>query len=150
MYPSYRSLTPPKILLVEDDRGTARLIEEALENTGVVHDLCVVHNGEDAILAVDKANGASAPDLLLLDLQMPKKNGFEVLEHLKTREHIRRIPVVMFSSSATPEDVNRAYDLHCNAYVVKTQGLPELSKTLESVLRFWLTTAMTPFSPKLT
>jgi CheY-like chemotaxis protein len=85
------------------------------------------------------------PDLLLLDLHMPGKDGFEVLEHVKRRAELRQIPVVMFSSSDLATDVRRAYDLHVNAYVRKNTDFADLCLTTDTILRFWLQTATTPF-----
>jgi chemotaxis family two-component system response regulator Rcp1 len=129
----------PRIVLAEDDPTIARLIEIALHRTGIPHDLQVVHDGDAAIAALDQT------DLLLLDLHLHGKNGFEVLEHVKQDPSLRRIPVLMFSSSTAPADVNRAYDLHANAYLVKRTDLLELGRTLDATLHFWLRTA-TPAS----
>ena len=105
----------------------------------------MVHDGDGAIDALERtAPWTDGTDLLLLDLHMPGKNGFDVLEHVKRKEHLRRIPVVMFSSSEMPGDINRAYDLHANAYVVKQTDFYELCRSVESILQFWLRTAMTP------
>lgn len=136
---------PARILLAEDDRTTARLIEVALHRTGVPHELSIVYDGEEAVRALELPG--NAPSLFLLDIQMPGKNGFQVLEHIKKSDRLRRIPVVMFTSSSQPSDVNRAYDLHANAYVLKHPNLPELTRAMESILGFWLKTAMTPFAP---
>src|ERR1700678_610412 len=107
--------TPARIVLAEDDRTAAVLIEIALKRTGIAHTLEVVTDGDQAISVVER----QAPDLLLLDLYMPGKNGFDVLGYVKGREHLRRIPVVMLSASTSAADIERAYDLHVNAYVKK-------------------------------
>ena len=139
MFNNHRRTRPARIVLAEDDRTTARLIEVALERTRISHELHLVHDGDQTIAALEQA----ATDLLILDLYMPGKNGFDVLEHVKRTEHLRRIPVVMFSSSESPADVNRAYDLRANAYVFKSANLPDLCRSLDSVLQFWLLTAVT-------
>lgn len=131
-----------RILLAEDDRTTASLIKIALQRTGVSHDLDMVHDGDAAIAALERQDAVA--DLLLLDLHMPGRNGFEVLAHLKRGEHLRRIPVVMLSSSENPVDINRAYDLHANAYVLKRPDFSDLCRSLDGVLQFWLRTAMIP------
>ena len=138
---NHRRTRPARIVLAEDDRTTARLIEVALERTRISHELHLVHDGDQAIAALEQA----ATDLLILDLYMPGKNGFDVLEHVKGTEHLLRVPVVMFSSSESPADVKRAYDLHANAYVFKSANLPDLCRALDSVLHFWLITAVTSF-----
>jgi two-component system, chemotaxis family, response regulator Rcp1 len=132
---------PAHIVLAEDDPSTARLIEVALQRSGVLHDLHIVGDGEAAIAALERP---SPTDLLLLDLYMPGKNGFEVLAHVKGQNHLRGIPVVVFSSSETPEDVNRAYDLHANAYVFKNPSFHDMCRSVDVTLQFWLRTAITP------
>jgi CheY-like chemotaxis protein len=132
--------SPARIILAEDDRTTARLIEIALQRTGFPHHLDVVQNGDQVITALEKTGA----DLLILDLHMPAMNGFEVLEHVRHAEPLRRIPVVMFSSSSLPADVNQAYDLHVNAYVIKPCNLPDMCRTMEAILRFWVGTAIVP------
>jgi CheY-like chemotaxis protein len=128
--------TRARIVLAEDDRTTARLIEIALQRSGYPHQLDIAHDGAEAISAIER----TAADLLILDLHMPAKNGFEVLEHLKKRDDLRRTPVVMFSSSALPADVDRAYRLHVNAYVIKPANLPDMCRTMDALLQFWLGT----------
>jgi CheY-like chemotaxis protein len=147
MSPTYKRDRPARIVLVDDDRTTSRLIEIALRRTGVPLDLQIVHDGDDAIAALETISPPwnDIPDLLLLDLHMPGKNGFEVLEYVKQHEHLRRIPVVMFSNSEVAADVNRAYDLHVNAYVRKSVEFAELCITIDTILHFWLRTATTPF-----
>ena len=115
-------------------------MEIGLKRSGVPHDLKVVHDGHHAIAMLE----TEPPDLLLLDVQMPGKNGFEVLEHVKGQDRLRRVPVVMLSFSELAEDVNRAYDLHANAYVMKQTDFTELCRTLDSILQFWLRTATPP------
>lgn len=137
---------PARILLAEDDLTTARLIEIALNRTGISHQLHVVHDGDSAIAALEPP--FPGVDLLLLDVHMPGKNGFEVLAHVKGQEHLRRTPVVMFSSSETPDDVSRAYDLHANAYVLKRPDFHDLCRSLDAILQFWLRTAMIPTEPR--
>jgi len=104
--------------------------------------LDTVYDGDSAIAALERPDALA--DLMLLDLYMPGKNGFEVLEHVKRREHLRRIPVVMLSSSEQPVDINRAYDLHANAYVLKRPDFSELCRSLDGILQFWLRTATIP------
>jgi CheY-like chemotaxis protein len=134
-----RQTRPARILLAEDDRTIARLIDVALSRTGILHDLQTVHDGEAALIAL---GGKDLPDLMLLDIHMPGKNGFEVLAQVKENERLRRIPVVMFSSSGAEDDVSKAYDLHANAYVQKNPNLPDLSRTIDAIVSFWLRTAV--------
>jgi CheY-like chemotaxis protein len=134
---------PAHIVLAEDDPSAARLIEVALQRSGISHELRIVSDGDAAIAALERPSAAT--DLLLLDLYMPGKNGFEVLEHIKRQEHLRRIPVVVFSSSEMPEDVNRAYDLHANAYVFKNPSFHDMCRSVDATVQFWLRTAMMPY-----
>src|SRR5579863_2359212 len=97
MVTNHTRTRPARIVLAEDDRATARLIEIALKRTGVPHELELVHDGHEAIAAVEKH--VQVPDLLLLDLYMPGRSGFEVLEHVKRHDLLRRTPVVIFSNS---------------------------------------------------
>jgi len=140
MITNVRRAGPARVILVEDDRTVARLIEIALKRTAIPHDLQVVHDGHQAIAALL----TSTPDLCLLDLYMPGKDGFEVLEYVRQEERLRRLPVVMLSSSNSAADINRAYDLHVNAYVVKEIEFSNLCHSLDSVLHFWLRTATPP------
>ena len=135
-----RQAGPASIILAEDDRTLARLMEIALKRTAIPHELQIVHDGNQAIEALAE----KTPDLCLLDLYMPGKDGFEVLEHVRHHERLRRVPVVMLSSSQAAKDVNRAYDLHVNAYVLKQTDFSELCSTLDSILHFWLRTAIMP------
>ena len=142
MITDYWRSRPARILLAENDRTTASLIKIALQRTGVSHDLHMVHDGDSAIAALERP--AAVADLVLLDLHMPGRGGFEVLEHVKRQAHLRGIPVVMLSSSEKPVDINRAYDLHANAYVLKRPDFSEMCRSLDGVLQFWLRTAMIP------
>jgi CheY-like chemotaxis protein len=133
----------PRVLLAEDDRTTASLIKIALQRSRVSHDLQIVHDGDFVIAALEGSSPGA--DLLLLDLHISGKNGFEVLDHVKRQEHLRRIPVVMFSASESPDEIHRAYDLHANAYVVKRPAFADLCHSLDGVLHFWLRIATIPF-----
>jgi CheY-like chemotaxis protein len=115
-------------------------MEIALKRTSIPHDLEIVHDGHQAIESLLN----NPPDLCLLDLYMPGRDGFDVLEYIRRQERLRRIPVVMFSSTAAAADVNRAYDLHVNAYVLKQTDFFDLCSSLDSVLQFWLRTATPP------
>jgi len=101
----------------------------------------IAFDGAPAIAAVE----ARAPDLLLLDLNMPGKNGFEVLRHLKSHAELRRIPVVMLSNSEAAADIKQAYDLHVNAYVRKDTDFAEMCRMMDKIVQFWLETAVTSF-----
>src|ERR1700722_3998024 len=146
MVTNHRHTRPARIVLAEDDRATAHLIEIAMKRTGIPHDLETVYDGHQAIAALEKtAVGYRTPDLLLLDLHMPGKNGFEVLQYVKGHPRLQRIPVVMFSNSGLADDVTRAYELRVNAYVQKDTDFADLCHTADTILRFWLQTAILPF-----
>jgi CheY-like chemotaxis protein len=131
----------PRVLLAEDDPAFARLAEIALKRTGIALDLETVSDGHQTIAAMEQ--GTEPPDLLLLDLYMPGKTGFDVLEYVKTHARLRRTPVVIFSNSELDLDVKRAYDLHVNAFIKKSIDFAELCHTMGTVLHFWLETAVT-------
>jgi CheY-like chemotaxis protein len=135
---------PARVVLAEDDPAIARLIGIALKRTGIPHDLEIVHDGDGTIAALETPStvGHLSPTLLLLDINMPGKNGFDVLEYVKRHPQLRRIPVVIFSNSDRPADVNRAYDLHANAYVRKNTEFADLCHTMDTILRFWLQTSI--------
>jgi CheY-like chemotaxis protein len=133
---------PARIIVAEDDLATARLIEVALRRTGVSYQLDIVHDGDEAIAALERNEGT---ELLLLDLHMPRKNGFEVLEYVKAHSQLRRIPIVVLSSSESPALVNKAYDLHANAYVLKGPDFHDLCRRIAEILQFWVVTSVSPF-----
>jgi CheY-like chemotaxis protein len=135
------SLAPRRIVLAQDDQVTARLMEIALKRTGIPVQIETVYDGGHAISAVEKRPA----DLLLLDLHLTVKNGFEVLEYVKRHDELRRMPVVMLSSSDQAADARKAYDLHVNAYIRKTTEFVELCLTMEKIVHFWLQTAVSAF-----
>lgn len=140
----------PCILLVDDDEDDIILTKRAFERMRVANPLQVANNGEEAI---DYLSGKGPfadrakhplPTLVLLDVKMPRKGGHEVLEWLKAQPQLRRIPVVMLTSSKDPSDVNRAYDHGVNSYLVKPlsfDGLAEIARTLNL---YWIVTNQTP------
>lgn len=111
-----------ELLLVEDNPGDARLLEEVLKEEGIAARLRVVRDGIEALNAL-RAPGARLPDLILLDLNLPRKNGREFLSDMKTDEALRRIPVVVLTGSMAEEDVVRAYELYANCYITKPATL---------------------------
>ncbi len=127
------------ILLVEDNLGDTLLIKEAFQELGEACRLTTVNDGEKALAMLkEKANEPIAqPDLILLDLNLPKLNGHEVLKQLKANERLRRIPVVVLTSSRADRDVTTAYDLHCNAYFCKPSSYAEYVQVARVVAGFW-------------
>jgi two-component system, chemotaxis family, response regulator Rcp1 len=140
-------VTTPLILLVEDNAGDVRLTREALREGGITVELIAVPDGEQA-LAYLRAEGAHAdarrPDLILLDLNLPKKNGLEVLEEVHEDPELRRIPVVMLTTSSSSRDVAACYDRGVNCYVVKPLDLDEFTRLIQAIHSFWFETAELP------
>jgi chemotaxis family two-component system response regulator Rcp1 len=136
-----------RILLVEDNPGDIRLIQEALNEGNKDCVLSVVKDGIEAVSFM-RQDGmyaeAMRPDIILLDLNLPKKDGREVLGEIKGDPNLRRIPVVVFTGSESEEDVCKAYDMYANCYVVKSAGLDGFIKLVKEVEDFWLTIASLP------
>jgi two-component system, chemotaxis family, response regulator Rcp1 len=132
---------PVEILMVDDCLGDVDLTREALEAAKMRNHLTAARDGEEA-LAILKRQGAHTaaprPDLILLDLNMPRKNGFEVLEAIKADEDLKAIPVVILTSSQAEQDIVKGYQLHANAYVVKPVGLEAFMTVVKSIEGFWL------------
>jgi CheY-like chemotaxis protein len=135
------------ILLVEDDPGDIRLTQEMLKDAGVLSDLSVVENGIDAIAYLRRAGQyaqASRPDIIILDLNLPKKDGREVLAEIKQDPELRLIPVIVLTTSHSAEDISRAYDLHANCYITKPLGLEQFGRVMRSIGDFWFSTVTLP------
>jgi CheY-like chemotaxis protein len=136
-----------EILLVEDNPGDVRLTREALKEHRLLHNLSVVSDGEEALRFLRRQEpfvGAPRPDLILLDLNLPRVSGREVLSVVKGDPLLRSIPVVILTSSEAPEDVGRAYELQANCYVRKPVGFTEFGEALRSIDHFWLTVVTLP------
>ena len=126
---------PVKILLVEDNPGDVRLTQEALKDAKVLNRLSVVGDGEQAMDFLRHNNGfeeSERPDLILLDLNLPKKDGREVLAEIKGDEGLRRIPVVMLTTSTAEMDIVQSYDLHVNCYITKPVDLEQFIKIVKA------------------
>jgi two-component system, chemotaxis family, response regulator Rcp1 len=138
---------PVEILLVEDNPGDVRLTREALREGKVRNNLAVASDGIEAIAYLRKEGehaGAVRPDLILLDLNLPRKDGREVLAEIKADPALRNIPVVVLTSSQAEEDIVRAYDLHANCYVTKPVDLDQFIRVVESIEDFWFTIVKLP------
>ena len=135
------------ILLVEDNPGDVRLMQEALKEAGVPTQLSIVNDGESALNFLRRGNGYSdspRPDLIFLDLNLPRRDGREVLAEIKQDESLRRIPVVVLTTSEAERDVTNAYDLHANCYVKKPIDLDKFIHVVRECERFWLQIARLP------
>ena len=138
---------PVEILLVEDNPGDERLTREALKEGKVYSNLHWVKDGVEAMEFLrrgGKHQGAPRPDIILLDLNLPKKDGREVLQDIKNDAELKRIPVVVPTTSKAEEDVLRTYDLHANCYVTKPVDLEKFIVVVKSIDAFWLTVVMLP------
>lgn len=135
------------ILLVEDNPGDVRLTREALKENKIQNNLHVVQDGVEALAFLrHEGNYADAPrpDLILLDLNLPKVNGREVLASIKTDPNLKRIPVVILTTSAAERDIFETYNLHANCYITKPVDLDQFLEVIKSVEGFWLSIVKLP------
>ena len=138
---------PVEILLVEDNPGDERLTREALKEGKVYSNLHWVKDGVEAMAFLrreGKYKDVPRPDIILLDLNLPKKDGREVLQEIKKDDNLKRIPVVILTTSKAEEDVMRTYNLHANCYVTKPVDLEKFIVVVQSIDRFWLTVVTLP------
>jgi CheY-like chemotaxis protein len=138
---------PVEILLAEDNPGDVKLTEKALEKGNVLNNLHVVNDGVEAMAflrQVGEYESVPRPDLLLLDLNMPKKDGQTVLKEMKSDDALRRIPVVVLTSSEAEEDIVESYDLHANAYLTKPVDFDGFVDIISTIEDFWLSVVKRP------
>jgi CheY-like chemotaxis protein len=138
---------PIEILLVEDNPGDVRLTKEALKEGKVYSNLHTVKDGVEAMEYLrreGKYKDMPRPDIILLDLNLPRKDGREVLEEIKRDEKLKRIPVVVLTTSKAEEDVLRTYNLHANCYVTKPVDLEKFMVVVKTIDSFWLTVVTLP------
>ena len=142
--------SPIDILLVEDNPGDARLIQEALAGGTFSRSLNIVIDGDEALDLLRREGryaNASVPDLILLDLNLPKRNGLEVLTQIKADEDLKWIPIIIFTSSDAPSDIRESYMLHANCYITQPDGFDQFMKVVKSIEDFWLNTVQLPTVP---
>jgi CheY-like chemotaxis protein len=135
-------ITEYPVLLVEDNPDDVLITRRAWKKGGLRNQLYVVNNGEDALRFLNKEEeygDVPTPCLILLDLKMPRMDGFEVLETIKGDEALRSIPVIVLTSSERHDDIERAYQLGCNSYIVKPVSFTNFIETIVDLRRFWLT-----------
>lgn len=135
------------ILLVEDNPGDVRLTEEALREGKVKNRLFVVNDGVEAIAYLRREadyQTAVKPDLILLDLNLPRKDGRQVLEEIKADPGLRTIPVVVLTTSDAEEDILKSYNLHANCYITKPVDLEQFLRIVQSIEDFWLSVVKLP------
>jgi two-component system, chemotaxis family, response regulator Rcp1 len=138
---------PLEILLVEDNRAEARLVQEALAEMQLHASLHVAADGVDAMQFLHRTGthaGARRPDLVLLDLNMPRKDGRAVLREIKEDETLRGIPVIVLSTSTSEDDIARAYQLSANCYIPKPVDMDKFIGVVKAIQHFWHTTAALP------
>ncbi len=138
---------PVEILLVEDNPGDVRLTRETLKDSKVLNHMSVVDDGVEAMAFLRREGKhvkATRPDLILLDLNLPKKDGREVLAEIKADEQLRRIPVVVLTTSSAEQDILKMYDLHANCYITKPVDLNQFSAIVKAIEEFWFTIVKLP------
>jgi CheY-like chemotaxis protein len=135
------------ILLVEDNPADVRLTQEALKNGKIQHQLQVVEDGVYAMALLRRQapyTHAMRPDMILLDLNLPRKNGREVLAEIKADPELLRIPVIILTSSQAEEDILKTYDLHANGYIVKPVDLEQFFRIIKQIKEFWMSIVVLP------
>ena len=138
---------PVHILIVEDSAGDVRLTREFLREAGVATELSVVHDGVEALEFLHCRGAYAAvrrPDLILLDLNLPRKPGRELLADIKADPQLRRIPVLVLTTSRAEQDVLASYDLHANCYITKPPDLDRFIDVIRAIEQFWLRTVRLP------
>ncbi|OGP92951.1 MAG: response regulator [Deltaproteobacteria bacterium RBG_16_48_10] len=138
---------PVEVLLVEDNPGDVRLTKEAFKDGRMINHLNVVEDGVEALAYLrreGKYATGSLPDLVLLDLNLPKKDGREVLSEMKNDENLKRIPVVILTTSTAEQDIFKTYDLHANCYINKPVDFDRFLTVVRAIEDFWLTIVKLP------
>ncbi|MBS3029657.1 MAG: response regulator [Dolichospermum sp. DET50] len=139
--------THKTIFLVEDNKADVRLIQEALKIISLPHQVVTVRDGIEAITYLHQEGeytNALRPDLILLDLNLPQKNGIEVLEEIKSDPRLKSIPVIILTTSKNQDDILRCYNLHANCYIAKPRNLNQLFQIIKNIEEFWFSTAILP------
>jgi two-component system, chemotaxis family, response regulator Rcp1 len=142
-----KNFQPIEILLIEDNPGDARLTQEALLDGKVKNNLSIIFDGEEAMDFLYMRNNhkdAVRPDLIILDLNLPKKSGREILAEIKEDEVLKTIPVIVLTTSKAEEDIIKSYQLHANCYLVKPIDLNSFFEVVKTIEGFWLTMVKYP------
>jgi len=138
---------PVEILLIEDSAGDVRLTQEALKEAKVLNNLTVATDGVEAMEVLRRQGrhaDAPRPDIIMLDLNLPRKDGREVLKEVKSDPNLRRIPIVVLTTSRAEEDIIKAYDLHANCYITKPVDFQQFISCVQSIENFWLAVVKLP------
>jgi CheY-like chemotaxis protein len=140
-------MRPIHILLVEDNEGDILLTTEALEDAKIITKLSVAKDGKEAIDFVSqqgKYTDADVPDILLLDINLPKKNGHEVLKYIKENENLKHIPVIMLTTSSSERDINSSYNNYANCYITKPVEVNDFLTVVSTIENFWISIVKLP------
>ena len=138
---------PVEILLVEDNEGDIGLVEEVFEEGRINNNLSVAEDGDEAMMFLRKEGqfaNATRPDLILLDLNLPGKDGREVLKEVKEDDNLKKIPIVVLTTSKAEEDILKSYDLHANSYITKPVDFNQFINVIKSIESFWLEVVKLP------
>ena len=144
---SFAFMEAIKILLVEDNEGDILLTKEAFKECKVLNTIEVIRDGEAAFDYLSKRDAythATRPDLIILDVNLPKKNGHEVLQHVKQDEHLKSIPVIMLTTSSSQSDIDRAYNNHVNCYITKPLEVSDFIEAVCKIENFWINIVQLP------
>ena len=139
--------SPLEVLLVEDNPGDVRLTLEVFKESNLATQIVVVKDGVEALAYLYQEGvyqDAKRPDLILLDLNLPRKDGREVLAEVKRNPHLRRIPIIVLTSSDSGQDIQQAYDLHANCYIAKPVDFTQFIQVVRLLKEFWFTVAQLP------
>ncbi len=142
-------MKPIHILLIEDNEGDIVLTIEALTEGKAAPRISIARDGEEAIQLLNKTDGQSIkdlPDLVLLDINLPKKNGHEVLHHIKTNGRLKKIPVIVLTTSSSLKDIQSAYNSYANCYITKSPEIHEFTETIAKLQEFWTEVVALPSS----
>ena len=140
-------MEPIDILLIEDNDGDILLTKEALETKSMINHMAIAKNGVDAIAYVNDMLEDSSmifPDLILLDINLPKKNGHEVLEFIKTHKQLKQIPVIVLTTSSSDKDIFTSYQHHANCYITKPVDIMGFMDTISKIEDFWVNIVRLP------
>ncbi len=140
-------IKPSHILLVEDNEGDILLTMEALEERDLADKITVIRDGKLAIDFLDNTalnDNKSLPDIILLDVNLPKKNGHQVLHYIKESLTLKQIPVIMLTTSSSEKDIMESYKNHANCYITKPTDVEDFNKAMESIENFWMQTVTLP------
>lgn len=136
------------ILLIEDNEGDILLTKEAFEDAKILNQLSIVRDGQQAIQFLEKREpftDVDAPDLILLDVNLPKKNGHEVLQYIKANKALKHIPVIMLTTSISEKDIAKSYENHANCYITKPVEVEDFLNVIASIEDFWIKIVQLPY-----